>query len=437
MPEGYFDIDHPSGASITFNFATGADSPPSGESPLTTPTIELSPPTKEKRQGAKLKRSKTLRRKRREAKKLVKNVSDVHSSQDGGGVLSQLLKLQNLTRARGHSHKEKEKDDHLKPSSRVYSSSSLASLIQSSTSLLGIHSNRTSFSDDGTVVSPLSSPLTSPLMLEEHMKITANIADILLKQDYLLLLSQAMVIFGSPSHRLEQNMYLNSRALKMESSFAFLPGVALITFGDANTHTSDTHIIKADRDYNMLKLERVYEISRSVIYGEEDLEEAYDQLEMLIDEPPIYPWWVRILNYAVCSFIVCPLAFNGNWIDALVSAIISACIGALSLVSAKLFNYANVFEISSAVVTAFIATAFRNHICYMPVVMSSVVLLLPGLSLTTAVIELAAKSLISVLDQIYGKPLTPPHQKPEFAPPSIPIGIFFCVPLTPSLIRFT
>ncbi|ORY06960.1 DUF1212-domain-containing protein [Basidiobolus meristosporus CBS 931.73] len=397
MPEGYFDIEHPSGTSVTFNFTTSADSVSAGESPLASPTIELSPQDGERKKGAKLRRSKTLRRKRREAKKLVKNVSDVHNSQPGGGVLSQLLKLQNMSRSRGHhhGHREKEKDDHLKPSSRVYSSSSLASLIQSSTSLLGIHSNRTSFSDDGTVVTPPSSPLLSPLMLEEHMNITANIADILLKQDYLILLSEAMVIFGSPSHRLEQNMYLNSRALKMESSFAFLPGVALITFGDSTTHTSDTHIIKADRDYDMRKLERAYEISRSVIHGEVDLEDAYDKLETLIEEPSFYPWWARILNYAICSFVVCPLAFNGNWIDALVSAVISACIGGLSMVSTRFFNYANVFEISAAVVTAFVATAFHRHICYMPVVMSSVVLLLPGLSLTTAVIELAAKSLIS------------------------------------------
>ncbi|KAK9722355.1 pheromone-regulated protein prm10 [Basidiobolus ranarum] len=394
MPDGYFDIEHPSGASVTFNFA---DSPPIIDSPLTTPTIELSPPSGEQKYGAKLKRSKTLRRKRKEAKNLVKSVSDIHSSNAGGSILSQLLKLQNLTRPRSNNNgpREKEKNDYLRPSSRVQSTSSLASLIQSSSNMLGFQSTRTSFSDDSAMTSGINTPLTSPLILEERLNITANIADILLKQDYLTLLSRAMVIYGSPSHRLEQNMYLNSQALRVESSYAFLPGVALITFGDKNTHTSDTHIIKADRDYDMYRLERVYEISRCVIHGEIDLEDAFDKLEMLIDEPPIYSWWVRILNYAVCSFVVCPLMFNGNWVDAVVSAVLSACICALGLLSTKLFNYANVFEISAAVVTAFVATAFHNHICYMPVVMSSVVLLLPGLSLTTSIIELAAKSLIS------------------------------------------
>ncbi|ORY03087.1 DUF1212-domain-containing protein [Basidiobolus meristosporus CBS 931.73] len=394
MPEGYFDIEHPSGASVTFNILNGADSPPYGDSPVTTPTIELSPPDGDKKYTSKLKRSKTLRRKRKEAKNLVKSVSDVHAPQTGGSVLSQLLKLQNLTRSRQHGgHKEKEKNDYLRPSSRVHSTSSLASLIQSSTNLLGLQSARTSFDDSG--LSPSNSPLTSPVILEERLNITANIADILLKQDYLLLLSQAMVVYGSPSHRLEQNMILNSHALRIESSFVFLPGVALITFGDSNTHTSDTHIIKADRDYDMNRLERVYEISRSIIHGQVELEDAFDKLELLMDEPPLYPWWARILNYAVCSFVVCPFMFNGNWVDALVSGILSACICALGILSTKLFNYANVFEISAAVVTAFVATAFHNHICYMPVVMSSVVLLLPGLSLTFSIIELAARSLIS------------------------------------------
>ncbi|ORY03086.1 DUF1212-domain-containing protein [Basidiobolus meristosporus CBS 931.73] len=323
-----------------------------------------------------VKRGKTLRKKKNEAKKMVKNMSD-YQSQSTGGILSQLLRLSQGSRPK-RSRKSFER--------RVNSSASLTTLVQSSNALFGSQSKRSSYYEDGA---------TSPFSLEEKLQITGNIANILLKQEYLLLLSQSMVKFGSPAHRLERNMALNSQALKVDSSFVFLPGVALITFGDSDTHTSDTHIIKVDREYDMGKLERIYEISRCVVHGEVDLEDAFEQLEEIMAEPPTWPWWVHILNYGACSFFVAPLCFNGSWIDALVSGAIGLCIGALSVLSAKVFNYANVFEISAAVITAFVATALHKYICYTSVIMSAIVLLLPGLSFTTSVIELASKNIIS------------------------------------------
>ncbi|KAK9722356.1 pheromone-regulated protein prm10 [Basidiobolus ranarum] len=341
---------------------------------IPTLTIDLSPTNTIS--DSPIKRGRTLRKKKNEAKKMVKNMSD-HQSQSTGGILSQLLRLNNVSRSK-KSPKLLER--------RANSSSSLTTLVQNSSNFLGLQSNRSSVCYDNVV---------TPLTLEERMNITVNIADILLKQDYLLLLSRCMVKFGSPAHRLEQNMARNSQALNVNSNFVFLPGVALITFGDKDTHTSDTHIIKVDREYDMGKLERVYKISRCLVHEEVDLEEAFERLEEIMAEPPTWPWWVHIINYGLCSFFVAPLCFNGSWIDALVSGLIGLCIGALSVISAKIYNYANVFEISATVVTALVATALHNYVCYTPVILSSIVLLLPGLSFTTSVIELASRNTIS------------------------------------------
>jgi uncharacterized membrane protein YjjP (DUF1212 family) len=44
--------------------------------------------------------------------------------------------------------------------------------------------------------------------------------------------------------------------------------------------------------------------------------------DAIIDAPPLYPWWVRLLAFAVSAFSLTPLFFNGSWMDATVSMIL-------------------------------------------------------------------------------------------------------------------
>ncbi|ORX89813.1 DUF1212-domain-containing protein [Basidiobolus meristosporus CBS 931.73] len=204
-----------------------------------------------------------------------------------------------------------------------------------------------------------------------------------------------MVLFGAPAHRLEDNMNRASVALGVDASFAFLPGLILVSFGDEDTHTSETHIIKAEPNFDMYKLNRVNDISKSVIYGEIDVEDAYDEIETLLESPPLYPWWMDIVVYSVSSFLICPLAFGGDWIDGLVSGLLGLVVGSLQQLARRIFNYSTVFEVTAAVICSFIATALHRHICYTSVVLSSVYNLLPGLTFATSVMELASRNINS------------------------------------------
>ena len=57
-------------------------------------------------------------------------------------------------------------------------------------------------------------------------------------------LAKALMTFGAPSHRLEAQMQATARVLEINCQVIYIPGVMLISFGDAATHTSD---IKACR----------------------------------------------------------------------------------------------------------------------------------------------------------------------------------------------
>ncbi|ORY05529.1 DUF1212-domain-containing protein [Basidiobolus meristosporus CBS 931.73] len=314
-----------------------------------------------------LRRNKTVIEKSIQANNLIDKFTQ--ASKEGksstGGVLFNLLKLNAKRKAAARAKKDK-------------ATSSLEGLLDKVDDI--------SASDDDSI---------TERQLEERAEATAYIADILLKQDYLILLSKAMVVFGSPAHRLEDNMTRASAALNVQSSFAFLPGVIMISYGDEDTHTSETHIIKVDRGYNMYKLDQVNTISKDVIYGKIKVEDAYESLEKVMDSKELFPWWCDVMVFGVSSFLIAPLAFQGGWSEAVASGILGTIVGILNRCSQKLFNYANVFEISAAVLTSMVATHLRYDICYQSVIMSSVSMLLPGLGLTTSVMELASRNLIS------------------------------------------
>ncbi|ORY07720.1 DUF1212-domain-containing protein [Basidiobolus meristosporus CBS 931.73] len=229
----------------------------------------------------------------------------------------------------------------------------------------------------------------------EHIALTAQIANTILHHDYLILLAKAMITFGSPAHRLEQNLYEASKALNLRASVAYMPGVTFISFLDPNTHTSDTHIVRSVVGYHMDKLEKTYFLSKEVIHEKINLKDAYAILEELLVSSPVWPWWVQVLNYPLCSFCMTPSLFHGSWLDAVTGAGLSLGVGILALLSEKIYSYNNVFELSAAIMCAFVATALHEHICYMNVIVSSVALILPGLPLTSSVLELASKNSIS------------------------------------------
>ncbi|KAI9228889.1 MAG: hypothetical protein DHS80DRAFT_14855 [Piptocephalis tieghemiana] len=230
----------------------------------------------------------------------------------------------------------------------------------------------------------------------EQLKVAAAIADILNKQDYLILLSKAMVMYGAPIHRLDANLSASASVLNIEASFTSLPGLLIISFGDADTHTSETKILRVPAGYGLARLNTADRLSKAVKNGELDLEEATASLEELVHaKGGYYPRWVDLLSWVVSSFCSTTLAFQGTWVDAGVAAMLGLGVGSMSWLAAKLNAYSDLFEITAAVVVSFIAAAMRHHICYQVVTLSAVVLLLPGLALTTSVMELASRNMVS------------------------------------------
>ncbi|OBT54399.1 hypothetical protein VE04_10327 [Pseudogymnoascus sp. 24MN13] len=239
--------------------------------------------------------------------------------------------------------------------------------------------------------------------LEDEIKITVHIAETLQRQKYLVRLCRALMAYGAPTHRLEEYMRMTARVLELDGQFLYIPGCMLVSFDDASTHTTEVKLVRTNQGVNLGKLKDVHEIYKEVVHDVIGVEEATHRLDSIIREKPKHNRWLLVFVYGLASVCVGPFAFEANFIDLPISFILGCVLGFLQLIVApKSDLYANVFEISAAVVTSFLARGFGSIpynggrlFCFSALAQSSIALILPGYIILCGSLELQSKSIVA------------------------------------------
>ena len=239
--------------------------------------------------------------------------------------------------------------------------------------------------------------------LEDEIRITVHIAEILTRQRYLIRLSRALMKYGAPTHRLEEYMRMTARVLEIDSQFLYFPGCMIISFDDSSTHTTEVKVIRASQGVDLGRLADVHEIYKEVIHDVIGVEEAIQRLDETTKRPNKYHILFQILAHGCASASVGPFAFNARPIDMPISFLLGCLLGILQLIlSPKSSLYSNVFEISAAVLTSFLARAFGSIkfegnplFCFSALAQSSIALILPGYTVLCASLELQSGSIIA------------------------------------------
>ncbi|KAL1836129.1 hypothetical protein VTK73DRAFT_5191 [Phialemonium thermophilum] len=233
------------------------------------------------------------------------------------------------------------------------------------------------------------------------MRITVHIAEIISRHRYLVKLCRALMMYGAPTHRLEAYMAMSARVLGIEGQFLYLPGCMVVSFDDSSTHTTEVKIVRVAQGVDLGRLRDVHQIYKEVVHDRIGVEEATQRLDAVFARPPKYNNLVRVAMYGLASVTVAPFAFEGRFIDLPIAFALGALIGLLQLVLApnnELFS--NIFEISAAVVTSFLARAFGSirggHLfCFSALAQSSIALILPGYMVLCASLELQSHNIVS------------------------------------------
>lgn len=164
------------------------------------------------------------------------------------------------------------------------------------------------------------------------------------RQEFLLKLARALMTFGAPSHRIESQLTAAARILEVESEFIHLPGVIICSFGDQELGCSETHFVKAGGRLSLGALHKVHFCYRAVVHDEISAKQATDTLEKLLTAPPMYSVITRCLLSFILSWLICPLAFGGSFVDMWVAGLGAFFLAVLQLTATKSALYANVFE---------------------------------------------------------------------------------------------
>ncbi|KAM0273212.1 hypothetical protein ACHAQH_008403 [Verticillium albo-atrum] len=236
---------------------------------------------------------------------------------------------------------------------------------------------------------------------DEKVRITKHIAQILSRHKYLVKLCRALMMYGAPTHRLEEYMTMSARVLEIEGQFLYIPGCMIISFDDSSTHTTEVKIVRTPQGVDLGKLRDVHELYKEVVHDRMGVDEATIKLDDIMARNLKFNNWVRVPVYGLASACVAPFAFQGRFIDMPIAFILGCILGWLQLIVAPNNElYANVFEITAAIITSFLARAFGSIrggdlFCFSALAQSSIALILPGYMVLCSSLELQSHNLVA------------------------------------------
>ncbi|KAL7624208.1 hypothetical protein AAE478_005767 [Parahypoxylon ruwenzoriense] len=236
--------------------------------------------------------------------------------------------------------------------------------------------------------------------MEDEIRITMHIAETLTRQKYIIKMCKALMLFGAPTHRLEEYLRMTARVLEIDGQFLYLPGCMIISFDDRSTHTTEVKIVRTNQGIDLGKLRDVHEIYKLVLHDKIDLEEAIDSLSRVMETKDKFHPWLRVLVFGLASATVAPFAFEGQLIDLPICFFLGCLVGTLQIIVAPRSDlYNNVFEITAAVLTSFLSRAFGSIrggklFCFSSLAQSSIALILPGWFVLCSALELQSRALV-------------------------------------------
>ena len=91
-------------------------------------------------------------------------------------------------------------------------------------------------------------------------QITRHVAEIVSRQEFILKLARAMMMFGGPTHRMQALIMATAKVLDIQLSCMYLPDVMLISFDDPSTSTSNIKFIRQGSALDIGKLQEANEL---------------------------------------------------------------------------------------------------------------------------------------------------------------------------------
>ncbi|MBV1908244.1 MAG: threonine/serine exporter family protein [Kangiellaceae bacterium] len=222
---------------------------------------------------------------------------------------------------------------------------------------------------------------------------------------FLLRLAKALHTYGLPAYELEQTMNGCAEAMGYGIQCMSLPTSISITVLPPDGEPKTFLIRVSPGEINIESLRKTTQVARHVINGELNSEEGANRLKSIASHTPDYPSWVIICAFAVVSACIARI-FSGGVNEMMVSAVIGFIVGFIAVASRTRPMLDHLLPAICAFIATFLALIINDyfdvHITTSAVIISGLIILLPGLSLTIALAELATQNLVSGTARLSG-----------------------------------
>ena len=197
--------------------------------------------------------------------------------------------------------------------------------------------------------------------LEDEIRVTVHIAEIISRQRYIMQLCKALMKFGAPTHRLEEYMQMTARVLEVESQYLYFPGCMIMAFDDPATRTTEVKLVRVSQGVDLARLSDTHSVYKNVAHDVIGVEEAIQELDLIMKRNPRYNKWVLVMVYGLASAFVGPFAFSARPIDMPIIFLNGLILGMMRFVIApNSALYSNIFEVAAAILTSFLSRAFGS-----------------------------------------------------------------------------
>ncbi len=216
------------------------------------------------------------------------------------------------------------------------------------------------------------------------------------RMEFLSAMAAALSRYGETADSLESGLQACARTLGVEVAFFSVPTAVFVAYGHgAAMHTVLLHTRDSAIDLQALGLldETLLDVTR----GRRSAAQGLAEVRLITASPLRFPWYMRVLASGMGAAALS--VFLGGGVRELTAAIpVGLAVGALSVLARRMQRLTSLVELLAGFLAAVLTLALGHvlpHFHLATAVLAGLILLLPGLTITLGVSELAARHLVS------------------------------------------
>ncbi len=221
-------------------------------------------------------------------------------------------------------------------------------------------------------------------------------------QAFVVELGRALLLMGTPAHRLEESLARVSERLRLDGQFYSTPTALIVSF--AAGERPITHLVRCEPGHvNLKKLVQLDGFCERVVRGSLSPLEGAAEVRRILAAPRHYGAFTTTLFHGFSSCAVAGLFTTAPW-QVTVAGAIGLAAGALSAMARASVRFERVWEFATAFLAALTAhaAASLNPVSLDIVTLSGLIALVPGLTIAAAMTELTTQNLVSGTARLMG-----------------------------------